>query len=359
MNKIDIKGMVENDHAFKLNKNKMIDRVTEIVNNIPDRDVLPFMLFLDAKDVPSNKYVKFKINDLEKAPIDCIPIDFSVLYSKNNFESMIHREIELKKEEYGVAYVPYIIQIPTDSNRYKLFESHKVEDRICKLMELTTYEYCIDNGIDDNSIVDNLHLTEIDALCYPPSIEHMEEQVKELIKFSKSEHGVLNERIHNSILPATPKGILLLLLHILESNTLRIRRYSNNFNGLKIAIVGCNSKTTGSHLSKILPKMKSTVTMYHSGSIIVADEFKEYDVIISCAGKSCLINSEHLGVSEFDRILIDVGVSVVDGKISGDLSLCVREIDNIYYTPYINGVGLLTRTALMSNLVQAYSEIYR
>lgn len=361
MSKIDIKAMIETDKTFRLNKPNMIDTITSIVDGLDGRATLPFILFMDADDSPSNRYVSYKIKDLEKAPIDCVPIDFSVLYNGESFLNMLVRELELKRETYGTPYIPYIIQIPSDPDRYKLFNKCNIENTLCSIMERTTYEFFDKDwdGTFDTIAQDKLALTEIDALSYEPSIRNMERDVLRLIGSAASDECTLGSILERSIMPATPKGILLLILHLIESRKYNIKRYKKNFYGLKIAIVGCNSKTTGVHLSNILPKMKATVSMYHSASIIEKDEFKDYDIVISCVGKPGLIKKEHLGESAFGRILIDVGVSVIDGKVKGDFAEDTRESILNHYTPYVNGVGLLTRTALMSNLVQSYLKLFR
>lgn len=361
MSKIDIKHMVETDKTFRLNKPNMIHTIQEIVETVNGRPTLPFILFVDANDAPSNRYVSFKIKDLEIAPVDCIPIDFSVLYNGGSFESMLKREIELKRETYNAPYIPYIVQIPSDSERYKLFTKYEIESKICKYMEDTSLdllksgEYGND---EEESIKRKLAVTEIDALSYKLSIDNMKVSVNRLIASGGSDECTLGSILERSIMPATPKGILMLILHLLESRKFNIKRYRKNFYGLKIAVVGCNSKTTGVHLSNMLPKLKATVTMYHSASILSKDEFKDYDIVISCVGVPGLITKEILGDSAFGRILIDVGVSVVDGKVKGDFTEDTRTSILNHYTPYVNGVGLLTRSALMSNLVSAYSYLY-
>lgn len=248
MSKIDIKHMVETDKMFRLNKPNMIHTIQEIVETVNGRPTLPFILFVDANDAPSNRYVSFKIKDLEIAPVDCIPIDFSVLYNGGSFESMLKREIELKRETYNAPYIPYIVQIPSDSERYKLFTKYEIESKICKYMEDTSLdllksgEYGND---EEESIKRKLAVTEIDALSYKLSIDNMKVSVNRLIASGGSDECTLGSILERSIMPATPKGILMLILHLLESRKFNIKRYRKNFYGLKIAVVGCNSKTTG------------------------------------------------------------------------------------------------------------------
>ncbi|MGL4412505.1 MAG: hypothetical protein ACRCTF_10395, partial [Bacteroidales bacterium] len=48
----------------------------------------------------------------------------------------------------------------------------------------------------------------------------------------------------------------------------------------------------------------------------------------------------------------DVGVDFVDGKVRGDFDTDVREHHR--YTPYVNGVGALTRAMLVRNVLDGY-----
>lgn len=142
-------------------------------------------------------------------------------------------------------------------------------------------------------------------------------------------------------MPATPRGVCALLDHI-----------HGSLSGKKIALVGSRSKTTGRFLIPMLQHLNATVSLYHSRSHIRTAEFLDYDIIISCVGKAGFITESHLG-GIGGKTLIDVGVSVVDGKVRGDFDDSCRMLDNSF-TPYTSGVGLLTRIMLIRNVVDTY-----
>lgn len=137
-------------------------------------------------------------------------------------------------------------------------------------------------------------------------------------------------------LPATPKGVLEVLKQELV-----------DFTGKKIAIIGCRSETVGKFLHYPLTQLNATVTTYHSKSIIRDGEFETYDAVISCVGSPRLIKQKHFG-SNRNCICIDIGVSRVDGKTVGDFDEDIREFQR--FTPYVNGMGLLTRIFLMQTV---------
>lgn len=144
-------------------------------------------------------------------------------------------------------------------------------------------------------------------------------------------------------LPATVRAVLEILNNIYP-----------DLSGKKIAIVGCRSKTVGSFLPCELLKRNATIALYHSKSEIKPREFETFDVVISCVGKGGIIKQEHFG-DKRGCVCIDIGVSRgEDNKVIGDFDKDIREFQ--YYTPYVNGVGLLTRIFLMYNYIQAVIE---
>lgn len=155
------------------------------------------------------------------------------------------------------------------------------------------------------------------------------------------------EYIMNEI-PATAKGALYIL-----------RKELGDLSGKKIAVVGCRSKTVGKFISWVLTYLNATVSLYHSKSIIRDREFENYDAVISCVGSPRLISQRHFGDKK-GCICIDIGVSRVDGKTVGDFDEDIREHQR--FTPYVNGMGLLTRIFLMQTVtlraLESYSNSY-
>ena len=136
--------------------------------------------------------------------------------------------------------------------------------------------------------------------------------------------------------PATVLGVMAIL-----------DRIFNDLSGKKIAVVGCRSRTVGVFIPSILLQRNATVSMYHSKSKIQDNEFETFDVVISCVGKAGLISQKHFG-NKHGCVCIDIGVSRgEDNKVVGDFDKDIRDYQ--YYTPYVNGMGLLTRIFLMHN----------
>jgi methylenetetrahydrofolate dehydrogenase (NADP+)/methenyltetrahydrofolate cyclohydrolase len=144
-------------------------------------------------------------------------------------------------------------------------------------------------------------------------------------------------------MPGTPRGIIAVLFNELGS-----------LSGKKISIIGSRSKTTGRFLIPMLQHFNATVSMYHSRSIINHGEFRDCDAVISCVGSPRMIQASHLS-NKRSQVLIDVGVGFIDGKVVGDFSEDVRGSHR--YTPYVGGVGMLTRAMLIRNVLDSFLMI--
>lgn len=145
---------------------------------------------------------------------------------------------------------------------------------------------------------------------------------------------VLNEP---APLPCTPRGIVELLRH----NQIVL-------DGAEVCIVG-RGITVGRPLSLLLTLRSEncTVTQCHTGTKELAAHTRQADIIIAAAGKPDTVTADMIKPG---AVLVDVGVSRVDGKIRGDLSDDVWEKAS-WVTPNPGGVGPMTRAMLLRNVV--------
>jgi len=74
------------------------------------------------------------------------------------------------------------------------------------------------------------------------------------------------------------------------------------------------------------------------------------EVLIVAVDQAGLIKGEWV---QPGSIVIDVGINRVDGKIVGDVEFAAAEKRASFITPVPGGVGPLTVTMLMRNLVEA------
>jgi methylenetetrahydrofolate dehydrogenase (NADP+)/methenyltetrahydrofolate cyclohydrolase len=143
-------------------------------------------------------------------------------------------------------------------------------------------------------------------------------------------------------LPCTPAAVMELL-----------NRVINDFTGKEVVIVG-HSAIVGKPLSLLLLDKLATVTVCHIGTSKVnklEEHVRKAEVLIVAVGKANLIKGDWIKKS---AIVIDVGINRVNGKIVGDVEFEKAEEKASYITPVPGGVGPLTVTMLMRNLIEAY-----
>jgi len=75
------------------------------------------------------------------------------------------------------------------------------------------------------------------------------------------------------------------------------------------------------------------------------------DLVVACAGKPGLVKGEWI---KRGAIVIDVGTTEVNGKLVGDVEFEEAKTRADFITPVPGGVGPLTVTMLMQNLIAAY-----
>lgn len=145
---------------------------------------------------------------------------------------------------------------------------------------------------------------------------------------------VLNEP---APLPCTPRGIVELLRH-----------HEIDLDGAEVCIVG-RGITVGRPLSLILSRRSEncTVTQCHTGTVDLAEHTRRADIVIAAAGRPNTITAEMIRPG---AVLVDVGVSRVDGKIAGDLADDVWQKAS-WVTPNPGGIGPMTRAMLLRNVV--------
>lgn len=153
--------------------------------------------------------------------------------------------------------------------------------------------------------------------------------------------GKLFQKDRNAIAPATPLGIMKLL-----------EEYKIKIFGKKVVIVG-SSNIVGIPLAAMMIEKNATVTICNKHTVNLVEITKTADILISATGYPLLITKEHIqpGV-----IIIDVGSNKhpETGKLVGDVEWdSVKGIPS-YITPVPGGVGPMTISCLMLNLMNTY-----
>ena len=153
---------------------------------------------------------------------------------------------------------------------------------------------------------------------------------------------VLNEP---APLPCTPRGIVELL-----------RRHDIPLAGAEVCVVG-RGITVGRPLGLILTRRSEncTVTLCHTGTRDLAAHTRSADIVVAAAGVPHLITADLIADG---AVVLDVGVSRVDGTLTGDVAPDVVEVAS-WVAPNPGGVGPMTRAMLLSNVVDRAEALLR
>ncbi len=131
-----------------------------------------------------------------------------------------------------------------------------------------------------------------------------------------------------------------------------VKESGKNLRGMKAAIVG-QSAIVGRPLQLLLGERRVTTIVCNTGT--TQDDLEkavsESEIVVACAGQPGIVKG---GWIKEGAIVIDVGTTEVNGKLVGDVEFEEARKRASYITPVPGGVGPLTVTMLMQNLIHAY-----
>jgi methylenetetrahydrofolate dehydrogenase (NADP+)/methenyltetrahydrofolate cyclohydrolase len=148
-------------------------------------------------------------------------------------------------------------------------------------------------------------------------------------------------------LPCTPRGVLTLL-----------QEYGVPVSGAHAVILG-RSDIVGKPLANLLLRrdQNATVTVCHTGTRNLADLCRQADILIAAVGKPGMV---HADMVKKGAAVIDVGVNRVPDpktkkgyRIRGDVDFEAVAEKAGFITPVPGGVGPMTITMLLENVVRA------
>lgn len=143
--------------------------------------------------------------------------------------------------------------------------------------------------------------------------------------------------------PCTPRGII----DWMEYNNFE-------FKGKDCCVLG-RSKIVGLPLTNMLIEKGATVTCCNSTTPSTEYYTRNADYVFSAIGIPHYF--DYSDFFEYCELIVDIGINrIKDNKLCGDINCCSFEeyLSGTYVTPVPGGVGLLTRTSLMQNVVDAY-----
>jgi methylenetetrahydrofolate dehydrogenase (NADP+)/methenyltetrahydrofolate cyclohydrolase len=152
--------------------------------------------------------------------------------------------------------------------------------------------------------------------------------------------GRLLQRVP-ALVACTPLGIMEIL-----------RRYAVPLEGAEAVVIG-RSDIVGKPVAVLLQQANATVTQCHSRTRDLRGHCRRADVLIAAVGVPKLVKRDWVKPG---AAVIDVGVTVVDGVLTGDVD--TEGVSGVarLVTPHRRGVGPMTITMLLRNTLSAYEQ---
>ena len=259
---------------------------------------------------------------------------------------------EIRRQIQERALKPVLASIQVGENpgatayaksQFKLAESLGIDYQLHKLGQDTTENALIEfiRKLNADKSVNGI----IVQMPLPNQIEY--KKISQFILPEKDVEGMHPANIGRivfgtaKIIPCTAQAVMELL------SSINLDLY-----GREVVVVG-HSEIVGKPLSLLLLEKFATVTVCHIGTSKAGKleaHVKKAEVLIVAVGKAALIKGEWI---KEGAVVIDVGINRVADKIVGDVEFEAAERRAEYITPVPGGVGPLTVTMLMRNLVEA------
>ncbi|GAA0075960.1 bifunctional methylenetetrahydrofolate dehydrogenase/methenyltetrahydrofolate cyclohydrolase [Clostridium sp. CTA-5] len=144
-----------------------------------------------------------------------------------------------------------------------------------------------------------------------------------------------------NFLPCTPNSVVTLL-----------KSLNLNMEGKEVVVLG-RSNIVGKPVAQLLLNENATVTICHSRTKNLKEVCKKADILVVAIGRPKFITDEYV---KEDAIVIDVGTSSFEGKITGDVDFDKVINKASLLTPVPGGVGALTTTLLIKNSCEALKD---
>ena len=271
--------------------------------------------------------------------------------------------IELKGKEYQQKYMPIlkdkiskldkqlglaVIQVGNDeaSNVYVKQKEKKALELGYKFVH-KVFEEDVDNGTVINYINELNNDDSIDGIIVQMPlpeqldaalIQNSVNPLKDVDGLSYTNGGKL-EQNHPSLIPCTPKGIMALL-----------DEYNIEVEGKNVTVVG-RSILVGKPTALLFTNRNATVTLCHSKTKDVKEHTKNADIVVVAVGIAGFLTEDMV---KDGAVVVDVGISRIDGKLYGDVDFENVSKKVSYITPVPGGVGPMTVYELMNNVYEAY-----
>lgn len=259
----------------------------------------------------------------------------------------LKKEVEkLKEKNINVCLV--VILVGNDPAS-KIYVRNK--QKVCEELGIVSKKVLLDEGVEQKKLLETIKMLNEDEnvngiLLQMPIPKHLDEDkiinyidpLKDVDCFNSKNVGRLfSEKFF--FVPCTPAGIV----ELIKSTNVDVE-------GKSCVIIG-RSNIVGKPMSILMLQNNATVTVCHSKTLDLKFFTKNADFLIVAVGKANFIKADMV---KKGAVVIDVGINrLSNGGLVGDVFF--EEVVDVadYITPVPGGVGPMTITKLMENVIMA------
>lgn len=230
----------------------------------------------------------------------------------------------------------------------------KMKERACKRAGMRSTVILKDESITEKALIDLIESLNHDddvhgILLQLPIPKHIDEEkvincidpIKDVDGFSNHHVARLNKGL-DALVPCTPLGIMELF-----------KAYDIDLEGKRAVVMG-RSQIVGKPMAALLLKANATVTITHSRTKDLKAVTNEADILVVAVGKAKMVDASFI---KKGAVVIDVGITRIDGKLYGDVDFESAKDKASYITPVPGGVGPMTIALLLKNTLKCYRNI--
>ncbi|MGH4120025.1 bifunctional 5,10-methylenetetrahydrofolate dehydrogenase/5,10-methenyltetrahydrofolate cyclohydrolase [Clostridium sp.] len=229
----------------------------------------------------------------------------------------------------------------------------KSQNNLCDKLGISYSCIKLDADISEKSIVDIIEKlntsNSVDGIILqlPLPKKFNEKEITSKISYKKDIDGLTDKNMgrfykgENCFIPCTALGVI----EMIKSTGCIIKG--------KHAVVIGRSNIVGKPAAQLLLNEDATVTICHSKTLNLKETCKNADILVAAIGRPGFVTGDFI---KEGAVVIDVGTSMVNGKITGDV--CFDEVIEraSYVTPVPGGTGLMTTTMLIKNVCESWRD---
>lgn len=240
---------------------------------------------------------------------------------------------------------PCIASILIGNDKGSLFYIRN-QNKLCTEVGVEFKSIILEENVPEKSVLDT-----IDKLNIDPNIDGIilqmplpsyldEEKIISRINYLKDVDGLTDINAgkfykgERCFTPCTSQGII----ELIKSTGIEI-------SGKKAVVLG-RSTIVGKPVAQLLVNEDATVTICHSKTRNIDKICREADILVSAIGKPKFITEDFV---KEGAVVIDVGFSVLNGKMIGDVDYEKVLPKASFITPVPGGVGSMTPIMLIKN----------